>query len=632
MLPVAATFNLASVFVVLHAGRIHPVRYHLQLSPVQELLVRESFLALCLSSVLAAALIFITLRLAAIHYWRRAGLPAALDGRGALWRACWPAAAATAWVPLLLNSSRLNLLILFACICLFAWSASRFVNVVLGSVLPRTTARPKPTGCNPCVWWREAWFGVLVVLVVALTIFHTHVQIGMYHALRYGGPDIAYYAEMLHNAARGRGLRCEAYGHDFFGEHFSPGLYLLVPLWAIFGRIELLMVLGAVSVLSGSLGVYALARTYAASPRVAAVLGIAYLLYPSTSRIIYGGTYGFHEILLVVPLMFWVFYHCRRRQWWRMGVLMVLALSLKENVAIVCGAFGLYVYVCDRRDRWGLALCMACMAYFAACLMWIVPAFSSSATYSKFYLYDHIGGTPGGVLATLFREPGVVLGRLASWQALCYVLSLSVPVGLVLFTRPVALVALPTLTFTVLMNTPDFSSIRFWHQASIIPVLWLATVEAVTRNRTNAGRSVSWSAAVLVSAMLMHYGLGFSPVSQLWHSLPDAIKSADRSELIEDLQRMIPLESTVQATARLGAHFYDRDRVYPLHVAPPNPPEWILIDIDESFTGPESRETTLEFLNNTMASGLYDAVFQDASVHLFRLRPGAHSQESPRRQ
>jgi uncharacterized membrane protein len=257
--------------------------------------------------------------------------------------------------------------------------------------------------------------------------------------------------------------------------------------------------------------------------------------------------------------------------------------------------------------------------YFVACLVWIVPAFSSGDTYSKYYLYREIGGTPGGILATLISDPGKILGRLVTWQALCYALSLSVPVGLVVFTRPVALVALPTLTFTVLMNTPDFSSIRFWHQASVIPMLWLATVEATTSERKNSPRGTSWAAAVLVGAMLTHYGLGFSPVSQIWHSLPEVLKSADRSELIKQLGHRIPKGSTVQATARLAAHFYDRERVYPIHVKPPSPPDWILIDINESFTGPESRDTVLEFMNSTAASDSYELAFQDASVYLYRL-------------
>lgn len=219
LVPVAATVNLGSLIVVLYAGRVHPVRYYLELVPVREL----SWVLFALSAA-GAATVLVILRWAAASYRGRAPGGAPLDGRRAVWRACLPAAAAPAWSAFLVDSPHADLLILFSCICLFAWTSSRFVGGVLGY--------GKESGANdgsqrevyilPSSWWRDSWFIALLVIVAALTVFHTNVQIGMYNALRYGSPDIGYYAEMLNNAARGRGLRCEAYGHDFFWRALQP--------------------------------------------------------------------------------------------------------------------------------------------------------------------------------------------------------------------------------------------------------------------------------------------------------------------------------------------------------------------------------------------------------------------------
>ena len=106
----------------------------------------------------------------------------------------------------------------------------------------------------------------------------------------------------------------------------------------------------------------------------------------------------------------------------------------------------------------------------------------------------------------------------------------------------------------------------------------------------------------------------------MWRGLPAILTTSDRSELIERLNRMIPKQDTVQATPRLAAHFWDRDRVYPLHVEAPNGPDWIVVDLDDHFAAPSNGHQPREFLNHTVAAGRYDLAFQDASVYVLRRR------------
>ena len=478
-------------------------------------------------------------------------------------------------------------------------------------------------GAASSPWWCEGWFFVVLIIAIGLTLFHTYVQIKLYDSLQYGSPDIGYHAEMLTNVLRGRGLFCEAFGHHYFGEHLSPGLYLLVPLWACFPRIELLMLLGAGAVISGCLPVYALARTVGGSARVGAALAIAYLLYPSTSRIIYGASYGFHEILIVVPLMLWSFHHYQQRQWRRMACMVVLALAFKENVAVVYGGFGLYVFLRDRTRWWGLALLGGCVLYLLLSISWIVPSFRSDGGYSKYYLYAGLGGTPAGILSSFVRDPSRVFGRLLSWQALGYTLSLGVPVALVVLKRPVILVALPTLLFTCLMDNSDFASIRFWHQSSALAVLWLAVVQAVTRaghRPENSRRVVSRHAvvAVLCCSTLTHYALGFSPISRMWRDLP--LATGDRSAVIERLHAIIPEAHSVQATPRLACHFYDQDHVYSIDADPPIQPDWILFDLTDSFVPARKRADIATWRNTLLSGSEYELAFQDGPVSALRLR------------
>ena len=575
--PVAIA-HIAALLSVLHMGMVHPVRYELALPPGATIGQAFGISFVLLALVVVAGFAALGVGLAR----RRQANAAPLDLVAKLPFALAPAVAAPAWLVPGIGDARFDFLLLMLCVLLVGWSLARLLAPLSDPGASGSVSPSAPALSPVSAWWQEPWFIAIGMLAVACAMFHTYVQIKLHDALQYGAPDIGYYAEMLVNAARGRGLWCEAFGHDYFGEHFSPGLYLLVPFWMCWPDIHLLMALGALSISAGAPAVYALARAYDAPPWVAGAAAIAFLAYPSAGRVIYGASYGFHEILLAIPLMLWSFHFWRGRRWGWMLACTILAISLKENVAIVYACFGLYAYLHDRSDRWGLWLAGACAVYFLAAVMWVVPAFNENGTYSKYYLYASLGGSPAGVLTSFLRDPSHIVGRLFSWQAAMYALSLFVPLAMLVLTRPVVLVALPTLVFICLMDNPAFASVRFWHQSSALPVLWLAAIQAVARrprDRTATGRR---AAALLLCSLFAHYALGFSPASRTWRDFP--LDRGDRSELIDHLHEMIPKEASVQATPRLASHFYDQARIHPFQAEPADHPGWIILDTRDSFT------------------------------------------------
>lgn len=613
VIPVAAFVNLATLLHVLYVAQVHPVRY--------ELVWPDGARAPAVfgaGSLIVAGATLAGFWVWAAARWRRSAQPLDCRTRARLARAWLPASVAAAWAVRWIADPRFGLLAVLTCVALVAWGAARFVSEVTNRTPVDTDAEKltATTGESKPRWWREAGFWAVVVVSLSLTAFHTYVQIKLHRRLQYGSPDIGYYAEMLLNVLRGRGLFCEAFGHHFFGEHFSPGLYLLVPVYACYPHIETLMVLGAGLVLSGSWAVYALTRAHRGSAGLATTFAVVYLLYPSTGRIIYGASYGFHEILVSIPLMLWSFYHYGRKQWLRMLLLMVLAISFKENVAIVYGAFGVYVFLRNRRHWWGLVLCGACVLHFTVVLTWIVPAFNAGGMYSKFYLYGNLGSGPVGMLKALATQPSLFIERFFCWRTLCFALALALPLGTVALRRPVVLVAVPTFGFICLMNTADFASIRFWHQASLLPVLWLAVIQTVTDRHARSAARASRVVGILFCCALMHYALGFSPLSRVWREL--ALDARGQPAVVDRLHQMIPRTATVQATARLAAHFVEQDRVYPLGVRPPVPPNWIVLDLRESFTDPETRDQAEELAQRAYRSGEYELALQANSILVFR--------------
>ncbi|MCC7292764.1 MAG: DUF2079 domain-containing protein [Phycisphaerales bacterium] len=622
----AVVVNLCAMFHLLAVSRVDAVKYECLLPP--DAAMWGSSLGQHVAPAVLVALI--------LGGWAHA-LKHRANGVRLFLSECrsWilPGALACPWLCLVVADARARFLLLCAGILLLGFSIGRFAaSVIRNASIPEQAKGLEPrlgrADSQPCTppggpharaisWIREPAAWVLLAMSVGLTAFHTYAQIRMHRGLAYGSPDIGYYAEMLLNVLRGRGLMCEGFGHHFFAEHFSPGLYLLVPLYAIYPHIETLMLLGAAFMMSGSVPVYAMARVRGCRPHVSLLLGVAYLAYPSTSRVIYGASYGFHEILMAVPLMLWSFRFEFARRRWAMAFCMATAIAVKEDVAVFYAAYGFYSFLRHRRNLAALALGMGCAFYLLLVMYWIVPSFNATGHYSKLYLYEQLGAGPAQIALSFLTRPSVVFAQLVSWRPFGFALVLLIPVGLLAARRAALLTALPTFTFICLMNPQDFASLRFWHQSSILPVVWLATLDALSACSSHA-RRVGAAATVLACAALAHYALGFSPLSRVWADMP---KNTERQErMIEELHRRIPIDDDVQASARLAAHFVRQNYIYPLQADPAHPPEWILVDEEEDFIEAESRAWLDDRVRHWLESDEFDVHRVDSVLVLRRRR------------
>jgi len=617
----AGALNLVALARLLWSGQVHAV-HHTYFLP-SDWHGREGY-APTACMVALGLLIGVVVIDRVVAARRQVADTEALPSRGRLsgldWLIWLPAALAPVASISFIPSAEVRLAALWLSVLLAA-------GTVAGLVHRWVAETTKPTRSNDAMrndhdsqalrWWLDVPFLVLCALIVVLTLLHTWMQFRLYRGLQYGGPDIALFAEMLTNATRGRGLYCEAFGHHYFGEHISPMLYVLVPIWWIAPRIELLMLLGALVPLSSAVPLYGLVRVRGGSRLIAGAMGLAFLLYPSIGRVIYGASYGFHVIFFAIPLLLWAFYLFERRRFGWMLVTMAAALACKENVAIVLGAFGLWVFLSDRRRRWGFILLLGCLGYFLLCTQWLVPLFNAQGDYSKYYLYEGIGGSPVGIVRGLFSEPGRVIERLLSWRTGGFVLALLVPVGLVALRSSVILVAVPTLLFIGLMDNADFASIRFWHQSSILPVIWLAVVFALTKVRTRPrSGTVTY---VLVCAFLTHLVLGFSPITRNWSALRDAIP--DRGVLVDHVRGMIPESDTVAATPRFASHFYRHERIvgWPRWEEEPYP-TWIVLDAGDSFLARGERNVVHALILRLRGDERFIATQVDSLTWVFRRR------------
>eukprot|EP00913_Durusdinium_trenchii_P010932 g10261.t1 len=268
---------------------------------------------------------------------------------------------------------------------------------------------------------RAAW-SALGVLCAVYVVGFTWMNWQLYWALEIPHGDSAMYEEHLWNLTHGKGFRSYLdNGRLFLGEHVQVIHIALVPFHAIWPSQLLLELCESLALAAGAVPVFLIARRHAESNRVAVCLAAIYLLaFPLHFLDISIDTKTFRPISFGVPLMLFALDQWERGRLKTMVGLLLLAISAKEDFAVMVSMLGIWIAVTAwwnretdskerRRNKWfGIGLAVFGAVYVFLVIKLVIPAFRDGDPH-YFRYFGELGSSPGDVLARLQSNPEVVL-------------------------------------------------------------------------------------------------------------------------------------------------------------------------------------------------------------------------------
>jgi uncharacterized membrane protein len=458
--------------------------------------------------------------------------------------------------------------------------------------------------------------GVVVAIAAAVNEI---VAYGVFRTVHVGNYDLTIFDQAVRSYSRFRlpvslikGVH-NNFGPDFtvLGDHFSPLLALLAPLYWIHGGPTTLLL--AESVLFGLavIPLWFLARRELGTVAAYAVC----LAYTVAWPLMQASAFPFHEVAfapLAAALLF------ERLSAWRRGlgklwhvVLAAIGLLLvKEDQGFLLAGLGLGLLVLTARAKHrtrtmlllGLGFVVGGIAYTVFATHVIIPAFGGRADY--YWSYDRLGPTPAAVVWHLVShpldsfqvliQPTGIKGPTLLWLA---VLGAFAPLG-----SPYLLAVLPLLAERLLSQSQTWWGTEYQYNAYLVMPLLCAGVDGAARIARRIPQAASSWAVLAVIAGLMsvpHFALG----QVTWHRTPTeqaalhAVAKVPDGVLVEAPDRVGP-----QLTARTRVVMWDRTPLF----AP-----WVIAQVNERifpFCSLEEQEQRVDFLK---ANG-YQEVFREA--------------------
>ncbi|MGA3191687.1 MAG: DUF2079 domain-containing protein [Candidatus Bathyarchaeia archaeon] len=397
----------------------------------------------------------------------------------------------------------------------------------------------------------------------------------------------------------------------YFGVHFSPILFVLLPFYAVHPSATTLLVLQSFILALGALPLYLLASEMLKSKKAGFVLGIAYLLYPALQG---ANWFDFHQQAFIPLLIFSLCYFLVKKKWKLYFISVLLALTVEEHVAPIILLMAVYFLLTSSDIRSAIGsirhlqfrpsvtskvlsttMAMSVIWYFIARyvrdLFPIAPAFlnlyRATSTFQVLGFQGDILSLPAYVLL----NPRLALEALLSdyYLKFFYIIFLFAPLLFLSFRSKFCLVALIILAPFLLTNYGPYYMVGAQYALYIVPLVFLAALEglghqhilskqlpAQQRNSTSKVHvnDIESSLRTIVIVSLI-FVISLSPISPLaynlvgqpqllWYARPNS--NARYVESMQDMIKLIPSNASILAQNIVFPHVSNRINAYVIPV------------------------------------------------------------------
>ena len=402
------------------------------------------------------------------------------------------------------------------------------------------------------LWLRYGIFVLALLFAVIIFVF----LVNKHNAFNTRTYDFARFSQAIWNTLQGRLLFSSIDARSILGNHFSPYMALLSPLFLLWPDERVLFLVQAVSVAAAGLILALILRKW--HPALAPWFLLAFFLNPAVHQM---ALFEFRRVVLALPfLALALFALAEKRRWLMLGALLI-ALLAKEDIGLFVFGVGLFILIFQRDWRWGLGMMLLGFAWSFFVSFWVIPAFRTPGSeYPQLFYFDYLGNSYAEILNTLKQDPFIVPRQLFGADRLSALWRIFLPLGLFLpfLGADWLLIAVPSLLLLLLSGDVEMFGLQKWYTATILPVFFAAIAIGLGRFPMSKAR---WLTAWLLLMTLAGYWL-YSPLPGGSEYDPSLYQVTDHDRLGLAVVQEIPAEASVATQPHYTPHLTQRENLY----------------------------------------------------------------------
>lgn len=362
-----------------------------------------------------------------------------------------------------------------------------------------------------------------------------------------------------------------------FAVHFSPILYLLLPIYYVFPSAVTLQIAQVVLLMSGAIPLWLLMKKYNINSTAKLFVIIAYCAYPA---ICFGCIYDFHENCFILPLLLWMFLFFELNKKIPMFIFAVLVLMVKEEAFAYVFIFALYILISRKDYKKGIALMALSLVYFGFAVFYI-SRFGEGIMSNRFANLKLPEEGLLGVIKTVFKTPMLVFNELfrtsnSDGGKVIYFLQLFLPLAMLPFaTKKFSrLILVCPLLINFLSDYYYQCDIGKQYSFGMTAFLLYVSVINLTEIEKHKGVYMSFSAALMSVVMMLslmyprivNYSLSYRVNKQSYERI---------TQVLDD----IPEDASVTASTFFVSRLSQRKIIYEQYYHDATDTDYLVLDL-----------------------------------------------------
>ncbi len=455
----------------------------------------------------------------------------------------------------------------------------------------------------------------IILTAVILTFFAIITTVSVLRYLSYCAPnyDFGIFCNMFYNMKDSfRPLvsceRDQILSH--FAVHFSPAMYIFLPVYFIFPSPVTIAVCQTAAIASGVIPFILTLKHKGISKINICFFSVVYMANAAYTA---GCLYDFHENCLLPVFLMWMFYFYEKRKFPLVFLFAFLTFTVKEDAFIYVAVFAVYTIFAKKEIKTGFALAAFAVAYFAVATF-ILKTYGLGIMSDRFS--SMIAGDEGlfGIIKTVLTNLGYSVKQIFSTaeetpKKFIYFLQIMCPLAFIPFfaKKPVNMILMLPIFLNLLTDYPYQYDISFQYGFGLMSLLLYLTVLNVEDMESSKRDFVCMTAAGL--AAMMFFTLIIPKFS---NTVQTYTNSQAIFEEMDDVLETIPKDAKIGASTFLIPHLSDRKELYEVYYTTQTDFDYLVFDMRDGY-----KEESLEIAAKYEAIGykLYDCSSQYVFIY-----------------
>ncbi|MEV7237287.1 DUF2079 domain-containing protein [Streptomyces sp. NPDC051020] len=417
--------------------------------------------------------------------------------------------------------------------------------------------------------------------------------------------DLGIFEQVVHHYAQLESPISNIKGVDFniLGDHFSPILVVLAPLYRVFpSALTLLVAQAALIALSVVPITRAAIRILGKSRGVA--VGFAYGISWGIQSAV---DFDFHEICFAVPILAFVLQQVLEKCWKSAALWSLPLVLVKEDLGLTVAAIGVCIFLFGGKVI-GSSLAGFGVAAFLLVMFVLIPGVNEEGEYGYWEKLGEGSGLGAHSLSGLFLD-----GTSIKITTLFLLLGIT---GFVALRSPLSLLLVPTLGWRFISDESNYWGTGWHYNAVLMPILFAALVDGLRLMKESRRTWVQRYAANAVPAVLaISITLtGQFPFKALFDL--ETYRTTAKVRSAEKVIALVPEGVTVETSGGILSHLTGKSRVFWVGGTGKISPDFIVVDL--AGWNPAPNGDFAGYARNAHPGSTYTVAYRDPNYVVLR--------------